>query len=160
MQLLSQSYLGRRSARLPNYPAVTKSEAHVEYPTTGSYCVRVAWPPPPWQEEDLTSTSFLVPVGTSLPPCQAGYLACSCQPPLKLEACRVRQGCEKLEHGELLKETHQLLWLCPSSLFHHSDVALRMSGPDRKGKALCFPAGKEQSSWLYAILCLSTTIML
>lgn len=72
----------------------------------------------------------------------------------------VRQGCEKLERGGLLREACQLLWMCLSSLFHHSDVALGASGAGLKGKSLRFPAGEEQSSWLHANLCLNASTML
>lgn len=72
----------------------------------------------------------------------------------------MRQGCEKLERGGLLREACPLLWICLSSLFHHSNVALGVSGAGLKGKRLCFPAGEEQSSWLHASLCLNTSIML
>lgn len=79
---------------------------------------------------------------------------------LELQACRVTQGCEKLERGGLLREACQLLWMRPSSPFHHSDVAVGMSGAGLKGKSLCFPAGEAQSSWLHASLCLNASIML
>lgn len=72
----------------------------------------------------------------------------------------MRQGCEKLEHGGLLREACQLLWMCLSPLFHHSAVALKVCGAGLKGRGLCFPAGEEQSSWLHANLCLNASVML
>lgn len=63
----------------------------------------------------------------------------------------MRQGREKLEHGGLLREACQLLWMCPSSLFHHSAVALRVSAAELKG------SGEEQSFCLHASLCLNTS---
>lgn len=63
----------------------------------------------------------------------------------------MRQGCEKLEHGGLLREACQLLRMCPSSLFHHSDVALGVSVAGLKG------SGEEQSSRLHASLCLNAS---
>lgn len=50
------------------------------------------------------------------------------------------QGCEKLERGGLLRVACQPLWMRPSSLFHHSDVAVGVSGAGLKGKKSLLPS--------------------
>ena len=118
VQLLSQSHLGKRRARWPNYPAVMGSESNEEHPITGSFWGLVAWPASqttaelwdPGRRRACHLLAFESLWGLPYPSArQAGYLACSCQPPLELEACRVRQGCEKLERGGLLREACPLL---------------------------------------------------
>lgn len=49
VQLLSQSHLGRRTARWSSYPAMMGSESNKEHPITGSFWGPVAWPERPQQ---------------------------------------------------------------------------------------------------------------